>query len=62
MQQEEAVVVAPGETVSFAPQGRHLMLMRPRGTIQPGQVIGFDLHLDDGQIVTFSAEVRQTPE
>jgi copper(I)-binding protein len=62
MQQQDAVVVAPGETVSFAPQGRHLMLMRPRGTIQPGQVIGFDLHLDDGQIVTFSAEVRQTPK
>jgi len=58
MQQEDTVVVGPGETIRFEPHGRHLMLMRPRGTVEPGQVIAFDLQLDEGRTVSFTAAVR----
>ncbi len=62
MQQEDAIVVGPGETIHFEPHGRHLMLMRPRDTVEPGQVIAFDLQLDTGRTASFTAEVRHTSD
>jgi len=42
------VTVAPGKTVSFAPGGYHLMLMRPRHPLRPGGRLPVMLRFADG--------------
>ncbi len=58
MQQEKEVAVAAGETIRFEPHGRHLMLMRPHGAIEPGSTLGLKLRLLDGREIAFEAEIR----
>jgi len=42
------VTVAPGKTVSFAPGGYHLMLMRPKHPLRPGGRLPVMLRFADG--------------
>jgi len=46
------VVVAPGQTVSFAPGGYHLMLMRPKHPLRPGGRLPITLRFADGSSVS----------
>ncbi len=58
MQQEKEIAVEAGETIRFEPHGRHLMLMRPHGAVEPGRTVGLKLHLMDGREIAFEAEIR----
>lgn len=51
------VVVAPGKSVSFAPGGLHLMLMKRRGNIAPGDAVAVELQFDDGERLTVDFRV-----
>ena len=42
------VTVAPGKSVSFAPGGYHLMLMRPKHPLRPGAHLPITLRFADG--------------
>lgn len=44
--------------VDFAPGGRHLMLMSPRGAIAPGTPVRIRLELADGRHLNVAAPVR----
>lgn len=59
MRHQPAVTVAPGETVSFAPGGLHLMLMQANETIPSTGTIPLSLLLEDGRRMDFEAVVGQ---
>jgi copper(I)-binding protein len=51
-----------GQTVNFAPGGKHFMLFRPVSQSNPGDQIRFYLHLGNGDKEAFTAVVsRDTP-
>ncbi|MDT8893822.1 copper chaperone PCu(A)C [Halomonas sp. I1] len=49
--------VAPGEELTFAPQGYHLMLMAPVGTLSVGDEVGITLEFEQREplVVDFEA-------
>ncbi|HTW74291.1 MAG TPA: copper chaperone PCu(A)C [Steroidobacteraceae bacterium] len=49
--------VAPHSTLSFASLGYHLMLMRPRTSITPGDHVPVTLRFADGRSMTVSFQV-----
>lgn len=51
------VVVGPGNSVSFAPGGLHLMLMKRREELAPGDTVPIELRFDDGGAVTVDFKV-----
>ena len=51
------IKIEPGQTVHFQPGGKHLMLFRPTGPSKPGDSIGFQLQLGNGDREAFSATV-----
>jgi copper(I)-binding protein len=52
--------IAPGASVVFAPGGKHLMLMRPKGEIKPGGSIKIHIEAKPGDGATADFVVRDT--
>ena len=59
MQPVHEIRLRPGESVSFAAGGYHLMLERPSIAIHPGDHVPITLHFAGGSSLTASFEVRQ---
>lgn len=53
------VKVAPGQTVSFKPGGKHFMLFRPTKSHAAGDNINFHLKLGNGDKEAFTAVVSR---
>jgi copper(I)-binding protein len=53
-----SIALKPHSTVRFAEGGYHLMLMRPRRPIQPGDKVSISLHFDKGPAVSVPFDVR----
>jgi copper(I)-binding protein len=58
MRAVDRLALAPGERVTLAPGGLHLMLLDPVRTLTPGEHATLRLQLDDGWLVEVEAEVR----
>lgn len=54
----ERVIVAPGQRVTFAPGGMHLMLMRPKRALHAGDRITIRLRQADGTATPVEFTVR----
>lgn len=52
------VAVAPGESVSFAPRGKHLMCMKPAASLKPGSTAEVTLEFKDGATLTGTFDVK----
>ena len=52
------VAVAPGESVSFAPRGKHLMCMKPAADLKPGTTAEMTLKFKDGSTLTGTFDVK----
>lgn len=52
------VTVAPGESVSFAPRGKHLMCMMPSADLKPGGTTEVTLSFQDGSTLTGTFDVK----
>ena len=50
--------VAPGESVSFAPRGKHLMCMMPSADLKPGGTTEVTLSFQDGSTLTGTFDVK----
>jgi periplasmic copper chaperone A len=50
--------IAAGDVATLAPGGLHLMLMRPRVPLAPGERVEIGFTLEDGRLVTGTFEVR----
>lgn len=61
MRMVEAITVAPGETVHFAPAGYHVMLIQLNQALVWGERFELTLHFADGHSVTFEVEVGAGP-
>ncbi|HEX7112759.1 MAG TPA: copper chaperone PCu(A)C [Mizugakiibacter sp.] len=55
----ERVTVAPGQRVTFAPGGMHLMLMQPKRALHPGDRITIRLRHADGTTTSVEFAVRE---
>lgn len=51
--------LAPGETLSLAPGGYHLMLFEPHRALRAGDRVQLQLQLEDGGSVAVEAPVRR---
>ena len=60
MEKLSGLALAPGESVSLAPGGLHLMLIAPRQRLSEGEAVPLALHLDSGAAVSVEAVVRRT--
>jgi len=49
---EDGIVIAAGETVEFAPGGKHIMLMGLTGPLEAGKQIEVTLNFDNGTNVS----------
>ena len=58
MRPVDALVLPPGERVTLAPGGLHLMLLDPVSPLAAGGHATLRLQLDDGWLVEVEAEVR----
>jgi periplasmic copper chaperone A len=54
----ERVDAAPGQTITFAPGGYHLMCMDPKPMLKPGTHIPVTLRFADGSALTADFDVR----
>ena len=52
------LAVPAGGSVELKPGGLHLMLMQPRGSLEPGDVVEVVLELEGGQTRAVELEVR----
>ena len=59
MQPLEQVEIAPGASVTFAPGGKHFMLMRPSQTLASGTVVKVHLDTNDSNGVDASFVVSE---
>jgi len=57
MEHVDGVDVAPGKTLRFAPGGYHLMLMKRRHRLGPGDSVSVTLHFADGHQLTATFKV-----
>jgi hypothetical protein len=60
MERLPGLALAPGEGVSLAPGGLHLMLITPRQPLREGATVPLELRLDSGAVVSVEAAVRRT--
>lgn len=58
MRQIEGVTLAPGAPVTFAPGGRHLMLIDLKGPLETGKTLPLTLTFRSGAAKTVEAEIR----
>lgn len=56
----DKVEIAPHGELEFKPGGYHLMLMNPKGTIEPGAKVPVTLKFGGGESTTVEFEVRKT--
>lgn len=59
MREATPLTIAPGETLSMAPGGLHVMLMRPTAPVNEGQSLSIVLQLDDGSELAVDFPVRK---
>ncbi len=59
MRELEQLRLAPGETLSLSPGGRHLMVLGLRQRPVAGDSVSFQLTLDNGDMVQVQAVVRR---
>jgi periplasmic copper chaperone A len=59
MREATPLTIAPGETLSMAPGGLHVMLMRPRAPLSEGQNLSIVLLLDDGSELAVDFPVQK---
>ncbi len=59
MRRLERVEIQPGETVKFAPGGRHLMLFDPLEPLRAGDCVLLTLVLDGGDEIDVRFDVRR---
>ncbi len=57
----DGLKVAPGESVTLAPMGIHMMLMGPKEPLPIGSKVPVTLKLDAGESVELTIEVRNDP-
>ena len=62
MRPEERVNVAAGGAVTFAPGGRHLMLMGPHRKLRAGDSVPVELEFEGGRLMSLQISVRKTRE
>jgi hypothetical protein len=60
MEKLSGLPLAPGESVTLAPGGLHLMLIAPRQRLSEGATVPLELRLDSGAAVSVEAVVRRT--
>jgi copper(I)-binding protein len=58
MRMKDKVVVPPGKSVTFAPEGLHIMIVGFRYTVSEGDRVPLTLQLEDGGKLAVSAQVR----
>lgn len=54
----DSVSVAPGQSVSFAPGGKHLMLEQAQAGLKAGGHIALRLHTTDGDTLSVPCELK----
>ncbi|MBS0590016.1 MAG: copper chaperone PCu(A)C [Proteobacteria bacterium] len=59
MQALGRIDIAPGASVRFAPGGKHLMLMRPRGELKLGDGVKIRFSMSSGAIADADFVVRE---
>jgi copper(I)-binding protein len=57
MEKQDAITIGPGQTVTFAPGGLHMMIFTLKKPLQNGQNVKLALHTKDGEKHSFSAKV-----
>jgi copper(I)-binding protein len=62
MQPLGSVAIAPGATVSFAPGGKHIMLIDPLKGLLPGASVRLELHYGDGALLLLTAPLQTRME
>lgn len=58
MRRLEALVVPPGERVSLVENGKHLMLIGPRGPAAPGRRVTLRLGSDGAVLIVIETDLR----
>jgi periplasmic copper chaperone A len=58
MRMKDKVVVPPGKSVAFAPEGLHIMIVGFRYNVSEGDRVPLTLQLEDGGKLAVSAQVR----
>ncbi len=61
MQHMDNLSIEPQQTVTLAPMGIHLMLMRPEQTPSVGTKVPVALTLNNGEVINLNIEVRDAP-
>lgn len=59
MQRVESVTIEPGARLAFEPGGLHLMLIEPRRSLKPGDLVELSLRLDDGHVLRLEMAVHR---
>ncbi len=62
MRQVKALEIASHESVELTPGDMHLMLMKLKQTLSPGDATEIALHFSNGEVATVTAEVRDMRE
>lgn len=58
MRPVDALMLAPAETIAFAPGGYHVMLFEPRQPLAPGDTVTLTLHCGSAATTTVTAPVH----
>ena len=59
MSSVDLVEILPGQTVTFAHGGLHIMLMHPKDPQAEGAMVPLSLRFADGEVLDVSAEVKR---
>ena len=59
MRELDGLSLAPGESAVLEPGGKHLMLMQPRGELQPGAKVVLTFEIDNGSSTDAEFSVRE---
>lgn len=62
MEHVGSIVVGPNQTVHLQPGGLHLMLFKPKQSLQLDQQVPIELELDNGQKISVAAVVTKIPK
>ncbi len=59
MQPLSPLSVPPGASIKLTPGGIHLMMMQPKQSLKPGDLVDITLRFDDGNTQTLQMTVRK---
>ncbi|WP_133469755.1 copper chaperone PCu(A)C [Paraglaciecola marina] len=59
MQQQDSIIIEPGQTVYFKPGGLHIMLFGLKQTLVENQEVSLKLITQDGDAIDFKATVAR---